>query len=127
MGTKWTLPKRQRNTGGFDWEMSKKVEDIKNYMEGYEDEEGNYIPGEFEKAEQEGRQLQFKGNSSVADKKAQKNYNKEYDEYENLKNYQNQIMNSMQYKLNKKQFGGLNKFVEGGQPCPDGFEEDPQT
>ena len=110
MGTKWTLPKRQSNTGGFNNKMSKKVEDIKNYMEGYEDEEGNYIPGEIEKAEQEGRQLQFKGNSSVADKKAQKNYNKEYDEYENLKNYQNGIMNSMQYKLNKKQGGSISKY-----------------
>ena len=110
MGTKWTLPKRQSNTGGFNNKMSKKVEDIKNYMEGYEDEEGNYIPGEIEKAEQEGRQLQFKGNSSVADKKAQKNYNKEYDEYENLKNYQNGIMNLMQYKINKKQGGSISKY-----------------
>ena len=92
-------------------------------MEGYEDEDGNYIPGEIENAETEGRQIKFKGNISKADKKAQENYNKEYDEYENLKNYQNQIMNLMQYKLNKKQFGGLNKFVEGGPTdCGEGYK-----
>ena len=119
MGTKWTLPKRQPKTGGFYDKMSKKVEDIKNYMEGYEDEDGNHIPGEIEKAEQEGRQINFEGHSSIKDKKAQETYNKEYDEYENLKNYQNQMMNLMQYKLNKKQFGGpLAKFVSGGMPDP---------
>jgi hypothetical protein len=116
MGTKWTLPKRQRNTGGFYKKANKKVEDIQNYMEGYEDEDGNYIPGEIEKAEQEGRQIKFKGNISKTDKKAQETYNKEYDEYENLKNYQNGMMNLMQYNLNKKQYGGLNKFVEGDKP-----------
>ena len=119
--TKSGLNKRQPNTGGFYKKASKKVEDIKNYMEGYEDEEGNYIPGEIENAKREGRQLVFKGNSSVADKKAQEAYSQEYDDYENLKNYQNQIMNLMQYKLNKKQFGGLNKFIKGGEPCPEGY------
>ena len=54
-------------------------------MEGYEDEDGNHIPGEIEKAEQEGRQINFEGHSSIKDKKAQETYNKEYDEYENLK------------------------------------------
>jgi hypothetical protein len=120
--TKSGLPKRQPNTGGFYKKANKKVEDIQNYMEGYEDEDGNYIPGEIEKAEQEGRQIKFKGNISKTDKKAQETYNKEYDEYENLKNYQNGMMNLMQYNLNKKQYGGLNKFVDGGQPCPEGYE-----
>jgi hypothetical protein len=114
--TKSGLPKRQPNTGGFYKKTSKKVQDIKNYMEGYEDEDGNYIPGEIENAEREGRQLNFQGNFSKADKEAQENYNKEYDEYENLKNYQNGMMNLMQYNLNKKQYGGLNKFVEGDKP-----------
>lgn len=114
--TKSGLPKRQPNTGGFYKKANKKVEDIQNYMEGYEDEDGNYIPGEIEKAEQEGRQIKFKGNISKTDKKAQETYNKEYDEYENLKNYQNGMMNLMQYNLNKKQYGGLNKFVEGDKP-----------
>jgi hypothetical protein len=123
MGTKWTLPKRQRNTGGFYPKMSKKVEEIKNYMEGYEDEDGNHIPGEIEKAEQEGRQINFKGNVSKADKEAQETYTQEYNEYENLKNYQNGMMNLMQFKLNKKQYGGISlqltkdniqKYVDGG-------------
>jgi hypothetical protein len=131
--TKSGLPKRQPNTGGFYKKANKKVEDIQNYMEGYEDEDGNYIPGEIEKAEQEGRQIKFKGNVSKTDKKAQETYNKEYDEYENLKNYQNGMMNLMQYKLNKKQYGGLHKFVGGGMPdpgdvtCPDGYEINPIT
>jgi hypothetical protein len=29
--------------------------------------------------------------------------------------------------LNQKQYGGLNKFVGGGEPCPQGFQEDPVT
>jgi len=117
--TKSGLPKRKPNTGGFYKKASKKVKDLQNYMEGYEDEDGNYIPGEIEKAKQEGRQIKFKGNISKTDKEAQETYNKEYDEYENLKNYQNQIMNLMQYKLNKKQFGGLHKFPGGGSSsCP---------
>ena len=61
MGTKWTFPKRQKNTGGWDWKMSKKVKDIHKYMEGYYDDEGNYFPGEREKAEEEGKtKLTFK-------------------------------------------------------------------
>ena len=137
MGTKWTLPKRQPKTGGFYDKMSKKVQDIKNYMEGYEDEDGNYIPGEIEKAQQEGRQINFKGNVSKADKKAQEKYTQEYNEYENLKNYQNGMMNLMQYKLNKKQHGGISlqltkdniqKYVDGGyivEEIEDGGDPDP--
>jgi len=121
--TKSGLHKRQKNTGGFYDKMSKKVEDIKNYMEGYDDEDGNYIPGEIEKAKQKGRQIKFKGNVSKDDKEAQEKYIQEYGDYENLKNYQNQIMNLMQYKLNQKQYGGLHKFVGGGSTnCDEGYE-----
>ena len=112
--TKSGLNKRQPNTGGFYKKASKKVEDLQNYMEGYEDEDGNYIPGEIEKAKQEGRQIKFKGNVSKGDKEAQEKYIQEYGDYENLKNYQNQIMNLMQYKLNKKQYGGDQSFVKKG-------------
>lgn len=113
--TKSGLPKRQTNTGGFYPKYSKKVEEIKNYMEGYDDEDGNYIPGEIEKAKEEGRQIKFKGNVSKDDKEAQEKYIQEYGDYENLRNYQNQIMNLMQYNLNQKQYGGLHKFIDGAQ------------
>jgi hypothetical protein len=36
-------------------------------------------------------------------------------------------MKLMQFKLDKKQYGGLNKFVGGGMPCPKGFELDEST
>ena len=115
--TKSGLPKRQTNTGGFYPKYSKKVEEIKNYMEGYDDEDGNYIPGEIEKAKEEGRQIKFKGNVSKDDKEAQEKYIQEYGDYENLRNYQNQIMNLMQYNLNQKQYGGvLHKLQGGGSP-----------
>jgi len=118
MGTKWTLPRRNKDSGGFDWKMSKKVEDIHKYMEGYYDDDGNYIPGEIEKAEQEGRKINFEGHSSIKDKKAQEIYNKEYDEYENLKKWQNGML-----YLNKKEYGGaLNKFIGGGPTdCGEGM------
>lgn len=120
--TKSGLPKRQTNTGGFYPKYSKKVEEIKNYMEGYDDEDGNYIPGEIEKAKEEGRQIKFKGNVSKDDKEAQEKYIQEYGDYENLRNYQNQIMNLMQYNLNQKQYGGLHKFLGGGPTdCGEGM------
>ena len=35
------------------------------------------------------------------------------------------IVGSSQIPQNK--YGGLNKFIEGGEPCPQGFQEDPVT
>ena len=52
------------------------------YSEGYTDEEGNYVSGEFENAQAENRKVNFQGASSLQDLKAQKEYNKAYDEYE---------------------------------------------
>lgn len=66
--------------------MSKIVQKTTNYdpnfIEGYEDEDGNWVPGELEKAEQEGRKINFQGFNSIQDKKAQKEYNAAYDAYE---------------------------------------------
>jgi hypothetical protein len=123
MGVKWTLPKREKNSGGFYKKYSNEIKELQKYMEGYDDENGNHIPGEIEKAEQEGRKINFEGHSSIKDKKAQEIYNKEYDEYENLKKWQN-YSNGMLY-LNKKEYGGLHRFVDGGShDCPDGYEKD---
>jgi hypothetical protein len=57
------------------------------YSEGGPDNEGNYSSGEFENAETEGRRVKFKGASSLKDIKAQKEYNKSYDEYEKKKEF----------------------------------------
>jgi hypothetical protein len=51
------------------------------YSEGYVGEDG-YVPGEFENAETQNRRINFQGASSLQDLKAQKEYNKAYDEYE---------------------------------------------
>ena len=51
------------------------------YSEGYTDEEGNYVSGEFENAQAENRRVNFQGAGSLQDLKAQKEYNKAYDEY----------------------------------------------
>jgi hypothetical protein len=112
--------KRQKNTGGFDWEMSKKVEDIKNYMEGYYDEDGNYIPGEREKAEEEGRQINFQGRTSLKDRRAQKDYNQEWTQYQidkeaikkqNIDLLEKYGLSTEEYLKNyKKQGGSISKY-----------------
>ena len=89
------------------------------YMEGYTDEEGNYIPGEIEKAQQERRRINFKGASSLKDLREQKRYNEEYDKIDNakrLEDYYNKIF--------------ANKFYKAGgssEPCPKGKIYDPVT
>ena len=93
-----------------------------NYMEGYTDDEGNYIPGEIEKAQEEGRRINFRGASSLRDLKEQKRYNEEYDKIDNakkLEDYYNKIYSNRSYKA-----GGSSEQkiifspMEGG--CPDG-------
>ena len=93
------------------------------YYEGSEDEEGNYIPGEIENAETENRRINFNhGQMGRKDKKAQEQYNLEYDEYEFKKKFPTLLDNlNITYKdyinqnTSKKQYGGaLSKFVEGG-------------
>jgi hypothetical protein len=56
-----------------------------DYMEGYTDDEGNYIPGEIEKAEEAGRKINFKGASSLRDLKKQKEYDRQWLDYQNQK------------------------------------------
>ena len=79
--TKSGLPKRQPNTGGFYKKASKKVQDLQKYYEGYDDEEGNHIPGEIEKAQQQNRQIRFLDPVSDEDELAQQRYKEEYAEY----------------------------------------------
>jgi hypothetical protein len=110
------IPKMVQKATGYD----------RKFMEGYEDDEGNYIPGEIEKAEQEGRQINFKGASSLRDKKQQKKYNKKWansEEENKLIRKQNEDLLN-EYGMNREEYvklygdfkygGGLNKFTEGG-------------
>ena len=83
--TKSGLPKRQSNTGGFYKKYSKKVKDLQNYYEGYDDNEGNHIPGEIEKAQQQNRQIRFLDPVSDEDELAQQSYKEDYAEYKKIK------------------------------------------
>ena len=52
------------------------------YFEGYEDEEGKYVPGELDYGNETGSQIEFKGAASLQDLINQQKYAKEYEEYE---------------------------------------------
>jgi len=92
----------------------------KNYMEGYMDDDGNYIPGEIENAQTEGRQINFKGNSSLKDKKAQKEYIQEWTQYQidkeaikkqNIDLLEKYGLSTEEYLKNyKKQGGSISKY-----------------
>lgn len=56
----------------------------RNFMEGYYDEEGNYVPGELENAREQNRVPQFQGASSLKDIFAQRAY---LQELENSKSF----------------------------------------
>jgi hypothetical protein len=76
------------------------------YSEGYVGEDG-YVSGEFENAETQNRRINFQGASSLKDLKAQKEYNKAYDEYEAKERYKQMMANSLAMRF--KQKGG---FIE---------------
>ena len=55
------------------------------YYEGYDDNEGNHISGEIEKAQQQNRQIRFLDPVSDEDELAQQRYKEEYAEYKKTK------------------------------------------
>ena len=85
-----------------------------NAMEGYEDEEGNWVPGEIEKAEQEGRRINFQGANSLKDRKAQEEYNAAFDAYE-----EDQKVRKLYGQLAKNMFLPAAQHANGGQLKPD--------
>lgn len=120
----------------------KRAQNRTNYNEDYYfgayDDNDNYIKGELEKAEEEKRRINFSGARSRKDKKAQKEYNKSYDEYEELmkqKELERKFVESQigmyKYLSNKKEGGYVEELPEmepGGQKkCPDGQVWDPQS
>ena len=120
------IPKIVQKATGYD----------EKYMQGYYDDEGNYFPGEIEKAEEEGRQINFKGASSLRDIKQQKIYNEKWtnsEEQNKLIRQQNEDL-LKEYGLTREEYvklygefnnfeyGGLQKFITGGASyqCPTG-------
>jgi hypothetical protein len=90
------------------------------YYEGSYDEEGNYIPGELENAETEGRRINFEGQYGRKDRKAQEKYNLEYDEYEFRKKFPTLLDElNITYEdyikkyVSKKQYGGDTDAMTG--------------
>lgn len=92
----------------------------RSYYEGSYDDEGNYIPGELENAEKENRRINFEGQYGRKDKKAQEQYNLEYDEYEFRKKFPTLLEDlNITYEdyineyTSKKQYGGIsNNYIE---------------
>ena len=52
------------------------------YFEGYEDEEGNFVPGELDYGNATGSEMEFRGAASLRDYMNQQKYKKEYEEYD---------------------------------------------
>jgi hypothetical protein len=101
------IPRMVQKATGYD----------RKFMEGYEDDEGNYFPGEIEKAEEEGRQINFKGASSLKDRKQQKIYNEKWknsEEENKLIRQQNEDL-LKEYGLNREEYVKLyGDFKNGG-------------
>lgn len=104
--------------------MQRKTNYNSDYYYDHYDDDGNLVLGETTKADQENRRINFKGASTKKDLKAQKEYNKAYDEYEKLmeqKELEKKFIESQigmyKYLSNKKE-GGLSSFKKGGLNSP---------
>lgn len=88
-------------------------------MEGYYDEENNWVPGEYEKAAEEGRKINFQGAASLRDLRRQKDYLARYDEYLQEKSKIDEMNKELRQQwLPAEDFA--EKQAEGGTPCPPG-------
>ena len=67
--------------GGFYPKYTKKMREIEKYYYGYDDQNGNHIDGEIEKAKKQNRRINFLKPFSNDDTSSQKTYNDEFDEY----------------------------------------------
>lgn len=72
--------------GGFYPKYTKKMKEIEKYYYGYDDENGNHIDGEIEKAKKQNRRINFLKPFSKDDKSSQQTYNDEFDQYLQTKN-----------------------------------------
>jgi len=67
--------------GGFYPKYTKKMKEIETYYYGYDDEDGNHIDGEIEKAKKQNRRINFLKPFSKDDISSQQTYNDEFDQY----------------------------------------------
>lgn len=72
--------------GGFYPKYTKKMKEIEKYYYGYDDEDGNHIDGEIEKAKKQNRRINFLKPFSKDDILSQQTYNNEFDQYLQTKN-----------------------------------------
>jgi len=89
-------------------------------MEGYYDEENNWVPGEYEKAAEEGRKINFQGAASVRDLRNQKEYQLKYEQY--LK--EKADIDNMNKELRQEWLPEpevASQYARGGAVCPPGY------
>jgi len=79
------------------------------YFEGYEDEEGNFVPGELDYGNATGSEMEFRGAASLRDFINQQKYKKEYEEYD--KKLDTWLE---QYEQSKKKQAEGQAFKKGG-------------
>jgi len=101
------------------------------YFEGYYDEEGaeegdeiKFVPGELDYGNATGSKMEFKGAASLRDLMNQKKYEKEYEEYEKkLDEWHEKYEQSKKKQAEGRAFkyGGLFKFLDGGENSCDPF------
>ena len=112
------IPKIVQKITGYD----------KDFMEGTTDDEGNYIPGEIDKAEQENRLINFKGASSIKDLINQKNYNEQSKNYKEELNTVRELNKNLLlehgWDASSYKYGGGMSFANGGPSCPEGTQWD---
>jgi hypothetical protein len=90
-------------------------------MEGYQGGDA-YYPGEIERAQEEGRRIEFQGYRNKADIARQKEYNRAYDEYEAKKGYQDMLMKM--YDKGTLPFASTSYRTGGQFPTPYSLPED---
>ena len=89
-------------------------------MEGYFNEENEWVPGEYERAQEEGRKINFQGAASLKDLRNQKQYLSEYDEYMKEKGKVDEMNQQLREEwLPPLEYAG--EYAEGGAPCPPGY------
>lgn len=79
------------------------------YFEGYEDEEGNFVPGELDYGNTTGSEMEFRGAASLRDFINQQKYKKEYADYD--KKLDTWLE---QYEQSKKKQAEGQAFKKGG-------------
>lgn len=89
----------------------------RNFMEGYYDQEGNYVPGELENAREQNRAPQFQGASSLRDMFAQKAYQQALEETKSFANGGTIHFERSEYGSDARE-----QYADGGSlECPPGY------